>query len=150
MTSPARATLSALGESLLSTALPLHYPGGKEEGTKAAEVPNRFRSSRGAESTLVKLLLPAGRAQNVQADRSTLRTDGCGPSCPVVWQGSSGLSATPHADSIAFNSGPSNPPDRIGKSQTCRTGHQWPGCSPVHRGRLLTLRDWVGCRGCDP
>src|SRR5690606_1885801 len=40
-----------------------------------------------------------GTSEAGTALTSTFRTAGCGPACPVVWEGSSGITAAPYPDS---------------------------------------------------
>src|SRR5690606_1676018 len=39
-----------------------------------------------------------GTSEAGTALTSTFRTAGCGPACPVVWEGSSGITAAPYPD----------------------------------------------------
>src|SRR5690606_5501526 len=54
-----------------------------------------------------------GTSEAVTALTSTFRTAGCGPACPVVWEGSSGITAAPYPDYIPLQ-GVRNQTIRIG------------------------------------
>src|SRR5690606_7745762 len=43
-----------------------------------------------------------GTSEAGTALTSTFRTAGCGPACPVVWEGSSGITAAPYPDSQGY------------------------------------------------